>query len=226
LSVKDDYIQRARRAARLEGVDEDMEDVEGEEEHVHEQPLNEQVLYDVSSDSRTHGRFAIANGAVRAADVRAAARERGLRPSNPVSLQSMAREMARLRRANARLQQANHEKDNALQHYKVTTELTLVHIYEALFSFLLLIFIHTSFCIYVLVLCLQGLCIGNKGMKFQRMHCNACQLPKQLQLDHLMLARSPLTIALMMMAMMLRISAEHIDSNIDASKQRAETMHL
>jgi len=133
-----------------------MEDVEGEEEHVHEQPLNEQVLYDVSSDSRTHGRFAIANGAVRAADVRAAARERGLRPSNPVSLQSMAREMARLRRANARLQ-ANHEKDNALQHYKVTTELTLVHIYEALFNFLLLIFIHTSFCIYVLVLCLQGL---------------------------------------------------------------------
>jgi len=161
LSVKDDYIQRARRAARLEGVDEDMEDVEGEEEHVHEQPLNEQVLYDVSSDSRTHGRFAIANGAVRAADVRAAARERGLRPSNPVSLQSMAREMACLRRANARLQQANHEKDNALQHYKVTTELTLVHIYEALFSFVLLIFIHTSFCIYVLVLCLQGLCIGN-----------------------------------------------------------------
>ena len=138
-----------------------MEDVEGEEEHVHEQPLNEQVLYDVSSDSRTHGRFAIANGAVRAADVRAAARERGLRPSNPVSLQSMAREMARLRRANAMLQQANHEKDNALQHYKVTTELTLVHIYEALFSFVLLIFIHTSFCIYVLVLCLQGLCIGN-----------------------------------------------------------------
>jgi len=44
---------------------------------VHEQPLNEQVLYDVSSDSRTHGRFAIANGAVRAADVRAAARKRG-----------------------------------------------------------------------------------------------------------------------------------------------------
>jgi len=44
-----------------------------------------------------------------------------LRPSNPVSLQSMAREMARLRRANAMLQQANHEKDNALQHYRVTT---------------------------------------------------------------------------------------------------------
>jgi len=64
--------------------------------HVHEQPLNEQVLYDVSSDSRTHGCFAIANGAVRAADVRAAARKRGLQPSNPVSLQSMAREMALL----------------------------------------------------------------------------------------------------------------------------------
>jgi len=145
--LQDDYIQRARRAARLEGVDEDMEDVEGEEEHVHEQPLNEQVLYDVSSDSRTHGRFAIANGAVRAADVRAATRERGLRQSNPVSLQSMAREIARLRRANAMLQQANHEKDNALQHYKVTTELTLVHIYETLFCFVLLICIHSSLCI-------------------------------------------------------------------------------
>ena len=158
-----------------------MEDVEGEEEHVHEQPLNEQVLYDVSSDSRTHGRFAIANGAVRAADVRAAARERGLRPSNPVSLQSMAREIARLRRANAMLQQANHEKDNALQHYKVTTELTLVHIYEALFNFLLLIFIHTSFCTTYMFLCYACRdCIGNLERKFQRMHCNACQLPKQL----------------------------------------------
>jgi hypothetical protein len=67
-----------------------MEDAEGEEEHVHEQHLNEQVLYDVSCDSRTHGHLAIANEAVRVADVRAAARERGLRPSNPVTLQSMA----------------------------------------------------------------------------------------------------------------------------------------
>ncbi|RLN11961.1 hypothetical protein C2845_PM09G07510 [Panicum miliaceum] len=52
-----------------------MNDVEGEEEHVHGQHLNEQVLYDVSCEPRTHGRLAIANGAVRAADVRAAARE-------------------------------------------------------------------------------------------------------------------------------------------------------
>ena len=120
------------------------------------------MLYDVSSDSRTHGDFAIANGDVGVADVRAAARERGLRPSNPVSLQSMAREMARLRRANAMLQQANHEKDNALQHYRVTTELTLVHIYEALFNFLLLIFIHTSFCTTYMFLCYACRdCIGN-----------------------------------------------------------------
>jgi hypothetical protein len=56
--------------------------------------------------------------------------------------------MARLRRANASLQQANHEKDNALEHYKVTADLTLVHIYEALFSFLLLNLIHTSLIAY------------------------------------------------------------------------------
>ncbi|RCV43432.1 hypothetical protein SETIT_9G293900v2 [Setaria italica] len=37
----------------------------------------------------------------------------------------MAREMECLHRANARLEQLNRDKDNALQHYKVTTELTL-----------------------------------------------------------------------------------------------------
>ncbi|XP_039787699.1 uncharacterized protein LOC120654247 [Panicum virgatum] len=106
-------------------MDEDMEEVEGGEEHVHEEHLNEQVLYDVSSGPRNHGRFAIANGAVRAADVRAAAKERTVRPSNPVSLQSMAREMARLHCANERLQEQNHAKDKALQQYQVTTDLTL-----------------------------------------------------------------------------------------------------
>jgi len=105
---QDDYIEGARRHARpeddeSENMDEDMEEVEGGEEHVHEEHLNEQVLYDVSSGPRNHGRFAIANGAVRVADVRAAAKERTVRPSNPVSLQSMAREMARLCRANERL---------------------------------------------------------------------------------------------------------------------------
>ena len=147
---QDDYIEGARRHARpeddeRENMDEDMEEVEGGEEHVHEEHLNEQVLYDVSSGPRNHGRFAIANGAVRAADVRAAAKERTVRPSNPVSLQSMAREMARLCRANERLQQQNHAKDKALQQYQVTTDLTLVHIHETLFSFVQHIFVRFSF---------------------------------------------------------------------------------
>ncbi|KAF8742492.1 hypothetical protein HU200_013616 [Digitaria exilis] len=37
----------------------------------------------------------------------------------------MAREMANLRRVNARLQQDIRDKDKALQQYEVTTELTL-----------------------------------------------------------------------------------------------------
>ncbi|CAO2206486.1 unnamed protein product [Urochloa humidicola] len=37
----------------------------------------------------------------------------------------MAREMAHLRRVNAKLQQDNHDKDNALQEYKIVSELTL-----------------------------------------------------------------------------------------------------
>ena len=123
---EDDYIEGARRHARpeddeSENMDEDMEEVEGGEEHVHEKHLNEQVMYDVSSGPRNHGRFAIANGAVRAADVRATAKERTVRPSNPVSLQSMAREMARLRRANESLQRDNRAKD-------IATDLILVHI--------------------------------------------------------------------------------------------------
>ena len=147
---QDDYIEGARRHARpeddeSENMDEDMEEVEGGEEHVHEEHLNEQVLYDVSSGPRNHGRFAIANGAVRAADVRATAKERTVRPSNPVSLQSMAREMARLHCANERLQEQNHAKDKALQQYQVTTDLTLVHIHETLFSFVQHIFVRFSF---------------------------------------------------------------------------------
>ena len=139
---QDDYIEGARRHARpeddeSENMDEDMEEVEGGEEHVHEEHLNEQVLYDVSSGPR--GRFAIANGAVRVADVRAAAKERTVRPSNPVSLQSMAREMARLRRANESLQRDNRAKDSALQQTKLATDLILVHIFH-MFIFLQLMF--------------------------------------------------------------------------------------
>ncbi|CAO2152471.1 unnamed protein product, partial [Urochloa humidicola] len=127
----DDYIEGFRRFAHPEEEDEDHEDEEPEDmeeaglekDHVQEQHLNEQVLCDMSAGSRNHGRLAIGNGAVRVADVRAAAKERSVQPSNPVSMQSMAREMSRLHTANARLQQENHEKDNALQHYKVTIEL-------------------------------------------------------------------------------------------------------
>uniref|UniRef100_K4AIR3 Uncharacterized protein n=1 Tax=Setaria italica TaxID=4555 RepID=K4AIR3_SETIT len=39
---------------------------------------------------RTHGRLAIANGAVRKVDVRAATKERSVQPSNPLTLQNMA----------------------------------------------------------------------------------------------------------------------------------------
>ncbi|CAO2190482.1 unnamed protein product [Urochloa humidicola] len=99
-----------------EGMEEEEHDqqqehdgMEGEHEHQHqqEQNLNEQVLYDVSEDSRTHGRFAIAHGAVRAADVKAAANGRCGQLSSSMSKQSMARQMAQLRRENARLQQEN-----------------------------------------------------------------------------------------------------------------------
>ncbi|CAN6165175.1 unnamed protein product [Urochloa humidicola] len=103
----------------------EVEHGEGEGEAEEEQHLNARVLYEVSNGPRSHGRLAIANGAVKVAAIRAAAKERSVNPSNPVSLQNMAREMARLRRVNAQLQQDNHDKDNALQEYKVVTELTL-----------------------------------------------------------------------------------------------------
>jgi hypothetical protein len=127
-------------------VDEDMEDAEGEEDHVHEQPCMSRCCMTCLLIREPMGIFAIANGDVGVADVRAAARERSLIKSS-VFVKNIAREMARLRRANARLQQANYEKDNALQYYKVTAELTLVHIYETLFCFVLLICIHSSLCI-------------------------------------------------------------------------------
>jgi len=82
--------------------------------------LNGKVLYDIAGGT-PHGRFAIGNGAVRAADVRAAAKKNRSHPSNSVSMQSMAREMACLRRANESLQRDNRAKD-------IATDLILVHI--------------------------------------------------------------------------------------------------
>ena len=96
-------------------------------EQQQEPRLNGKVLYDIAGGT-PHGRFAIGNGAVRAADVRAAAKENRSHPSNSVSMQSMAREMARLRRANESLQRDNHAKDTALQQSNIATDLILVHI--------------------------------------------------------------------------------------------------
>jgi len=104
-------VRRVAHPDEVDGEHEHMEgegDVEEESQQVHEQELNGKVLYDLSSGT-PHGRFAIANGAVRAADIRAAAKENNIRPSNSVSMQSMAREVAHLRSKNTRLQQ---EKDN------------------------------------------------------------------------------------------------------------------
>jgi len=105
-------VRRVAHPDEVDGEHEHMEgegDVEEESQQVHEQELNGKVLYDLSGGT-PHGRFAIANGAIRAADIRAAAKKNNIRPSNLVSMQSMAREVAHLRRENTRLQ---HEKDSA-----------------------------------------------------------------------------------------------------------------
>jgi len=97
----------------------ELEDEEQGEEQQPRRPepqqeprLNGKVLYDIAGGT-PHGHFAIGNGAVRAADVRAAAKKNRLHPSNSVSMQSMAREMARLRHANESLQRDNRAKDIA-----------------------------------------------------------------------------------------------------------------
>ena len=59
-----------------------MEEVEQGQGPQHEQELNAKVLYDVSGGLSTHGRFAIGYGAVRAAEVRAAAKENNVSQSN------------------------------------------------------------------------------------------------------------------------------------------------
>lgn len=122
---------------------EDEEQEEGEEEEQQPQPrrpkpeqepqLYGKVLYDMSGGT-PHGRFPVGNnGAVSAANVRAAAKENRAQPLNSVSMQRMAQEMARLHRANERLQQDNHAKNSALQQSKVATDLILVHIGYSIF---------------------------------------------------------------------------------------------
>jgi hypothetical protein len=73
-----------------------------------------------------HGRIPIGNGVVKAADIRAVAKENRPHPSNSMSVQSMAREMACLRQVNASLESDNRVKDSALQQGKVITDLVLV----------------------------------------------------------------------------------------------------
>jgi len=74
-----------------------MEEVEQGQGPEHEQELNAKVLYDVSGGLSTHGRFAIGYGAVRAADVRAVAKENNVSQSNPVSMKVLAQQNAELR---------------------------------------------------------------------------------------------------------------------------------
>ncbi|CAN6373435.1 unnamed protein product [Urochloa humidicola] len=132
----DDYIAGVRSIPRQSNEDEEHEDIEEEEgEEVEGQPrrrqemeqqqhLNGQVLYNMAHGT-PHGRFPIANGAIRAADVRAAVKDNRPHASDLASVQSMAREMAHLRRTNGRLEQENRAKDHALQESKIAIELAL-----------------------------------------------------------------------------------------------------
>ncbi|KAL5212429.1 hypothetical protein ABZP36_023276, partial [Zizania latifolia] len=78
----DDYITGVQRIACPKEENEehvDMEEqVQGQEQN---QELNVKVLYDVSCGT-PHGHLAIANDDVQAADIKAAATESGVRPSN------------------------------------------------------------------------------------------------------------------------------------------------
>jgi hypothetical protein len=77
-----------------------------EHEVEQQQYLNGKALYDMSSGGpREHGRLAIANGAVKSSDVKAAGRERSVCPSNLMTMQNISHEMEQLRRANGRLEQ-------------------------------------------------------------------------------------------------------------------------
>ena len=114
------------------------------EEHRPEQEanLNGQVLYDVSCGPRSHGRLAIGHGAIRAADVRAAGRNRNMtrQPSNTVSVQGKARENTNLSHENTRLCHENSEKDRAVEVMKVTAELCMVCIFKSLSTLLQVIY--------------------------------------------------------------------------------------
>ncbi|XP_066379628.1 uncharacterized protein [Miscanthus floridulus] len=123
----DDYLAAVKRIECANEEDGDGADMEVNGHEVEQQQyLNGKALYDVSSGApRKHGRLAIANGAVKSSDVRAARREIGVRPSNLVTMQNMSREMKELRHANGRLQRENRDKDNALQQNKVLVGLVL-----------------------------------------------------------------------------------------------------
>ncbi|CAD6265412.1 unnamed protein product [Miscanthus lutarioriparius] len=123
----DDYLADVKRIECANKEDGDGADMEVDGHEVEQQQyLNGKALYDVSSGApRKHGRLAIANGAVKSLDVRAAGREISVRPSNSVTMQNMSREMEELRHANGRLQRENREKDNALQQNKVLVGLVL-----------------------------------------------------------------------------------------------------
>ena len=90
----------------------------------------------------SHGRLAIGHGAIRAADVRAAGRNRNKtrQPSNTVSVQGMARENTNLRHENTRLCHENSEKDRAVEVMKVTAELCMVCIFKSLSTLLQVIY--------------------------------------------------------------------------------------
>jgi hypothetical protein len=103
-----------------------MEEVEQGQGPEPEQELNAKVLYDVSGGMSTHGRFAIGNDAVRAADVRAAGKEKSVSQSNSVSMQMLAQQNAQLQRENARLRREKDSADSALQQSKVALDLAVV----------------------------------------------------------------------------------------------------
>lgn len=110
-----------RRCRHGDGADMEVDGHEIEQQ----QYLNEKALYDVSGGApRKHGHLAIANGAVKSADVRAAGRERSVRPSNTATMR-MSCEMEELRHENGRLQRENRDKDNALQQSNILVGLVL-----------------------------------------------------------------------------------------------------
>ena len=77
----------------------------------------------MSGGLSTHGRFAIGFGAVRAADVRAAAKENNVSQSNTISVRMLAKKMQNYDEKNAKLHK---EKDDAMQQGKVAIDLTKV----------------------------------------------------------------------------------------------------